>query len=116
RIRRPSSALLTPPARGRGVLIKQGARKGWPKAPPASGDPPSLGPRRHRFPPAAGYRQPAVAAEVLLADLRPRRVLAALVLPRVDGPDHPFHQPPVQAPPHQLPPPPLPFPLPPPPP
>src|ERR1700730_11352844 len=42
--------------------------------------------------PPAGDGQPPVPAEVLLADLRSRRVLPALVLGRVDQPDDPLDQ------------------------
>src|SRR4051794_2178641 len=44
------------------------------------------------LPPRARDGQPSVTAEVLQGDLRPRRVLAALVLRAVDQPDHPLDE------------------------
>jgi DUF2891 family protein len=48
--------------------------------------------RGQRLSPAIGDGKPPVPAEVLLADLRARRVLPPLVLGRVDQPDHPLDQ------------------------
>src|SRR6185437_15645118 len=48
--------------------------------------------RRARLAPAAGDGQAPVPAEVLLADLRARRVLPPLVLRQVHQPDHPLDQ------------------------
>src|SRR6185437_8909763 len=48
--------------------------------------------RRARLAPAAGDGQAPVPAEVILADLRARRVLPPLVLRQVHQPDHPLDQ------------------------